>query len=95
MKAPSIKIWEVIQWNKTEWPYIAIGSVCSLIMGAASPLFAILYGEIVQVFSLPDVESVRSEANMYCLYFVFSGILIGGAMFFQVKTWKYFFRNKS
>lgn len=78
-------MWEVIQWNKTEWPYITIGSVCSLLMGAAMPLFAILFGEIVQVLSKPDPDVVRSEANMYSLYFVLTGILVGGATFFQVS----------
>lgn len=49
------------------------------------PLFAILFGEIVQVLSLPDTDQVRSEANMYSLYFVLVGILVGGATFFQVS----------
>lgn len=78
-------MWEVIQWNKTEWPYITIGSVCSLLMGAAMPLFAILFGEIVEVLSLPDPAEVRSEANMYSLFFLLTGILVGGATFFQAS----------
>lgn len=86
LKGPSISMWEVIQWNKTEWPYITIGSVCSLLMGAAMPLFAILFGEIVQVLSKPDPDVVRSEANMYSLYFLLTGILVGGATFFQVRN---------
>ncbi|XP_037033409.1 ATP-dependent translocase ABCB1-like isoform X2 [Bradysia coprophila] len=84
---PSISMWEVVQWNKQEWPYITIGSVCSVLMGAAMPLFAILFGEIVQVLSLPDSDQVRDEANMYSLYFVLVGILVGGATFFQIWTY--------
>lgn len=49
------------------------------------PLFAILFGEIVGVLSLPDPDVVRSEANMYSLYFLLTGILVGGATFFQVS----------
>lgn len=79
-------MWEVIQWNKIEWPYITIGSVCSLLMGAAMPLFAILFGEIVEVLSYEDADRVRDEANMYSLYFVLTGILVGGATFFQVSN---------
>ncbi len=78
-------MWEVIQWNKIEWPYITIGSVCSLLMGAAMPLFAILFGEIVEVLSLEDSDEVRRQANMYSLFFVLTGILVGGSTFFQVS----------
>lgn len=81
----SISMWEVVQWNKQEWPYITIGSVCSLLMGAAMPLFAILFGEIVEVLSKPDADQVRREGNMYSLYFVLVGVLVGGATFFQVS----------
>lgn len=82
---PSITMWEVIQWNKTEWPYITIGSICSVLMGAAMPLFAILFGEIVEVLTGTDADVIRSEANMYSLYFVLTGILVGGATFFQAS----------
>lgn len=82
---PSITMWEVIQWNKTEWPYITVGSVCSVLMGAAMPLFAILFGEIVNVLTFGEPDHIRSEANMYSLYFVLTGILVGGATFFQAS----------
>lgn len=82
-----------MQWNKIEWPYITIGSVCSVLMGAAMPLFAILFGEIVGVLAEPDPETVRSETNMYSLYFVLTGILVGGATFLQVECELYSFLN--
>lgn len=37
------------------------------------------------VLSLPDADVIRSEANMYSLYFVLTGILVGGATFFQAS----------
>lgn len=49
------------------------------------PLFAILFGEIVEVLALPDPDQVRSEANMYSLFFLLTGVLVGGATFFQVS----------
>lgn len=75
---------KVIEWNKPEMVYIVIGSICSLVMGAAMPLFGIIFGEIVGVLSHPDPEVVRAETNMYSLFFVIAGILTGGATFLQV-----------
>lgn len=79
-----IAISKVIKWNAPEWLYIVIGSICSLIMGAAMPLFAIIFGEVVEVLSHPDPEYVRSQTDLYSLYFVLTGILVGVATFLQV-----------
>lgn len=54
-------------------------------MGAAMPLFAIIFGEIIGVLSHPDPDHVRTEANMFSLYFVLAGILVGIATFLQVS----------
>ncbi|KAG4065501.1 hypothetical protein HA402_013271 [Bradysia odoriphaga] len=86
-KAPVISIWEVLKWNRREWVYITIGSICSILMGAAMPLFSILFGEIVGVVALPDPDVVRRETNMYSLYFVLTGILVGAATFLQIWTY--------
>nr|CAD7203250.1 unnamed protein product [Timema douglasi] len=76
---------EVMRHNKPEWLYILIGSMCSIVMGASMPVFAILFGDILGTLSLGDPEQVRSETNFYCLLFVVVGIVIGFATFLQVK----------
>nr|CAD7419910.1 unnamed protein product [Timema poppensis] len=75
---------EVMRHNKPEWLYILIGSMCSIVMGASMPVFAILFGDILGTLSLGDPEQVRSETNFYCLLFVVVGIVIGFATFLQV-----------
>nr|CAD7601337.1 unnamed protein product [Timema genevievae] len=74
---------EVMRHNKPEWLYILIGSVCSIVMGASMPVFAILFGDILGTLSLGDPQQVRSETNFYCLLFVVVGIVIGFATFLQ------------
>lgn len=54
-------------------------------MGAAMPLFAIIFGEMIGALAHPDPEYVRSEADQYSLYFLIAGILVGVATFLQVK----------
>lgn len=74
-----------MKWNQSEWPYITIGSVCSLVMGAAMPLFSIIFGQVVEILGKTDPDVVRSETNEYSLYFVLTGILVGTSTFLQVK----------
>jgi ATP-binding cassette subfamily B (MDR/TAP) protein 1 len=38
----------------------------------------------VQVLSEPDADKVRSDTNIYCIYFVLAGIVIGLTSFIQV-----------
>lgn len=51
------------------------------------PLFSILFGEIVGVVALPDPVQVRSHTDMYSLYFVLTGVLVGAATFLQIWTY--------
>lgn len=83
----AFSIIEVLKWNKTEWPYITVGSIASLVMGGAMPLFALIFGQLIEVLSMPDDDAVREEANMYSLYFVIVGIVVGVATFFQIYTY--------
>lgn len=51
------------------------------------PLFGILFGEIVGILSSPDLKYVRSQTDIFSLYFVLTGILVGVATFFQIFTY--------
>nr|CAD7429698.1 unnamed protein product [Timema monikensis] len=42
---------EVLRHNKPEWLYILIGSMCSIVMGASMPVFAILFGDILGIYT--------------------------------------------
>lgn len=76
----------VLKLNKPEWPQIVIGCVTSLIMGGAMPAFALLFGGIIQVLGSDDATYIRSNTNIYSLYFVICGIVVGAATFLQIFT---------
>lgn len=82
----SLSVWQIMKWNKQEWPYITVGSVSSVIMGAAMPLFALIFGEVIGVFNHEDPDMIRSETNRFSLYFVVIGIVVGLATLFQIFT---------
>ncbi len=36
----------VLKTNSPEWPYIVVGLISSIIMGASMPVYAILFGDV-------------------------------------------------
>ncbi|XP_055837899.1 ATP-dependent translocase ABCB1 [Episyrphus balteatus] len=76
----------VMKLNKTEWPQILAGSISSLFMGCAMPLFAILFGGIIQILASNDPTYIRNNTNIYSLYFVICGVIVGVATFLQIFT---------
>ncbi|KAH8348664.1 hypothetical protein KR084_009522 [Drosophila pseudotakahashii] len=79
---------EVMKMSKPEYLQIIVGCISSVIMGCAMPIFAVLFGSILQILSVKDNdEYVRENSNQYSLYFLIAGIVVGFATFFQI----YFF----
>ncbi|XP_055920973.1 ATP-dependent translocase ABCB1 [Eupeodes corollae] len=76
----------VMKLNKTEWPQILAGSISSIIMGCAMPAFALLFGGILQILASDDSTYIRTNTNIYSLYFVLCGVVIGIATFLQIFT---------
>jgi hypothetical protein len=38
----------ILRANSAEWPFIAVGTIASVLMGAWMPVYAILFGEVRQ-----------------------------------------------
>lgn len=49
----NVSLVEVMKLNSPEWKAITIGCIGSLVMGAAMPIFAVIFGDIVEVSLLP------------------------------------------
>lgn len=77
---------KILKMNLQEWPHIMCGCVSSIIMGAAMPLFAVLFGSILQILAVRDnPQYVRENTNTFSLYFLICGIVVGIATFIQVS----------
>ncbi|KAM4697414.1 bile salt export pump-like [Rhinophrynus dorsalis] len=63
-------ITRVLKYNAPEWPYLLVGSIGAAINGVVSPLYAVLFSQILGTFSLPDVAEQRRQINGICLLFV-------------------------
>ncbi|NXJ88201.1 ABCBB protein, partial [Corythaixoides concolor] len=76
----------ILKYNASEWPYMVLGSLAAAANGAVSPLYALLFSQILGTFSILDEEERRSQINGVCLLFVFIGILSFFTQFLQGYT---------
>ncbi|KAM9304344.1 ATP-dependent translocase ABCB1-like [Morus bassanus] len=81
--APFLKIMKL---NKTEWPYFVAGTLCAIINGGLQPAFAIIFSEIIGVFSENDKTILREKSNLYSVLFLVLGIISFFTFFFQGFT---------
>ncbi|NXE24485.1 ABCBB protein, partial [Ardeotis kori] len=76
----------ILKYNATEWPYMVLGSLAAAVNGAVSPLYALLFSQILGTFSILDEEEQRIQINGVCLLFVFVGIISFCTQFLQGYT---------
>ncbi|XP_030300430.1 ATP-dependent translocase ABCB1 isoform X2 [Calypte anna] len=81
--APFLKIMKL---NKTEWPYFVFGIFCAIINGALQPAFAIIFSEIIGVFTESDKSILRKKGDLYSVLFLVLGIVSLFSFFFQGFT---------
>ena len=81
---PQVSMLRVISLNAKEWWIIAIGVVASMFSGAIFPLFGLVFGEILGVFSLPNNEIV-SAISLYAGLFWVLGFIAGLGFFIKVS----------
>ncbi|KAM6277328.1 ATP-dependent translocase ABCB1-like [Spheniscus humboldti] len=77
---------KIMKLNKTEWPYFVAGTLCAIINGALQPAFAIIFSEIIGVFSETDETILREKSNLYSVLFLVLGIISFFTFFFQGFT---------
>ncbi|CAH2305682.1 bile salt export pump [Pelobates cultripes] len=76
----------ILKYNAPEWPYMLVGSFGAAVNGAVSPLYALLFSQILGTFSIPDEEQQRNEINGICVLFVAIGAISFLTQFLQGYT---------
>ncbi|NXX90137.1 MDR1 protein, partial [Centropus bengalensis] len=83
---PAASFLKIMKLNKPEWLYFVFGTLAAIINGALQPAFAIIFSEIIGVFSEPDKTILRQKTNLYSLLFLALGILYFLTFFVQGFT---------
>nr|XP_004186266.4 ATP-dependent translocase ABCB1 isoform X1 [Taeniopygia guttata]XP_030120483.3 ATP-dependent translocase ABCB1 isoform X1 [Taeniopygia guttata]XP_030120484.3 ATP-dependent translocase ABCB1 isoform X1 [Taeniopygia guttata] len=83
---PPASFLKIMKLNKTEWPYFVAGTLCAIINGGLQPAFAVIFSEIIGIFSETDKDVLRKQSNLYSLLFLALGIISFFTFFFQGFT---------
>ena len=70
--------------NAPEWWLIGLGLIGSLFLGAMNPLFAVFFGEIIEVFARPASE-VLDGLHLWAGLFLALGFAAGAGTFLKVR----------
>eukprot|EP00775_Hariotina_reticulata_P008041 gene8041-8236_t len=72
----------LLRLNKTEWPYLLLGTLSSAVVGGVQPAFAFLISAMTTNFFNPNVGDLLSKASFYAwMFFVVAcGVLAATAL---------------
>ncbi|NXB08943.1 ABCBB protein, partial [Cnemophilus loriae] len=84
--AKPVPFTRILKYNASEWPYLVLGSLAAAVNGAVSPLYALLFSQILGTFSILDEENQKNQINGVCVLFVLIGVLSFFTQFLQGYT---------
>lgn len=71
----------MLKFNKTEWYWIVIGAIASLVFGAIQPSFAYLYSRVYGLFTETDEEKQKQQMQLYAIGIFLVGVLGASSQF--------------
>ncbi len=80
---PEVSLFRVIRLNAPEWWMILLGVIASALSGAVFPVFGLVFGEILGVFSLP-LDEIVPGVSLYAGLFWVLGFVAGFGFFVKV-----------
>ncbi|KAM4688621.1 ATP-binding cassette sub-family B member 5-like [Discoglossus pictus] len=80
---PDISFFKLLKLNKSEWPYILLGTLAATVNGGVHPTFCIFFAKIISIFSSDDAEKIRHEADMCSIIFLVTGVISMVTYFLQ------------
>ena len=78
-----VSLLRVIKLNAREWWIIIIGLLGAAVNGSIWPLFALLFGEILEVFARP-ADEILDGIHLWAGLFIILGIVSGVGVFLKV-----------
>ncbi|KAK3108991.1 hypothetical protein FSP39_020354 [Pinctada imbricata] len=67
-----VPIKKILSLNSPEWAIITVGCICCVIVGTIQPMFAIILGEFLNVFTLPSDEQNAMSIMLVSIIMGFS-----------------------
>ena len=87
-----ISLLKILRLNSKDWWLLGLGFVGAFIVGCVFPTFAIVFGEVLRVFSLP-ASQVLSEIHPWGATFLGLGVAAAVGLFMQVEQHTHHFKQ--
>ncbi|ONM13122.1 ABC transporter B family member 19 [Zea mays] len=72
--APRGYFFKLLKLNAPEWPYAVLGAIGSVLSGFIGPTFAIVMGEMLDVFYYRDPNEIEKKTKLYVFIYIGTGI---------------------
>ncbi|KAM4028833.1 ATP-binding cassette sub-family B member 5-like isoform 1-T1 [Anomaloglossus baeobatrachus] len=80
---PNVSFLKLLQLNQSEWPYIMVGVLASIINGGTHPAFCIFFSKMIALFGYDDPDRIKKESDLYCILFAVIGVVSFFTYFLQ------------
>ncbi|XP_031521175.1 ATP-binding cassette sub-family B member 5 [Papio anubis] len=80
---PEVSVLKILKLNKSEWPFVVLGTLASVLNGTVHPVFSIIFAKIITMFGNKDKTTLKHDAEMYSMIFVILGVICFVSYFMQ------------
>jgi ATP-binding cassette subfamily B (MDR/TAP) protein 1 len=77
-KDTDVSMWKILKLNKPEWEYITLGVIGSAILGMSTPVYAMVYGELMGLLdpALPEDEAQQLNNTLALVHDIFLKLFV-------------------
>jgi ATP-binding cassette subfamily B (MDR/TAP) protein 1 len=77
-KDTDVSMWKILKLNKPEWEYITLGVIGSAILGMSTPVYAMVYGELMGLLdpALPEDEAQQLNNTLALVQDIFLKLFV-------------------
>jgi ATP-binding cassette, subfamily B (MDR/TAP), member 1 len=72
--APKGYFFKLLKLNAPEWPYAVLGAIGSVLSGFIGPTFAIVMGNMIEVFYYQDPNAMERKTREFVFVFIGTGL---------------------
>ncbi|KAM9216801.1 ATP-binding cassette sub-family B member 5 [Dugong dugon] len=80
---PEVSLLKIMKLSKSEWPFVVLGTLASVLNGTVHPVFSIIFAKIITMFEKNDKTTLKHEAEIYSMIFVLLGAICFVGFFMQ------------
>ncbi|KAL6081798.1 hypothetical protein STEG23_030119, partial [Scotinomys teguina] len=72
---PEVSLLKILKLNKSEWPFVVLGTLASVLNGSVHPTFSIIFAKLVTMFEDKNKTTLKHDAELYSMMLVILGIV--------------------